>query len=252
MDRLQKIEPPQKLKEDDEALESLQERLFILQKTAYDQGIANIFLLEGWSSSGRGESLKDLTVRLDPRKFKVYSPFVHQSEDRGYPFLWNFWQYLPRFGEMLFYLNTYYGRLVFLQAMDKIKEDEYQRRLLSIRHTERILTKDKVQFHKFFLHVSAKELDRRTEKAKKEKNAWALNDYDLYQTKKYKKFQKIFNQILSDSESEFAPWTILLADDTYSAKIALIQNIIERLESSLGIDSKQKLELVVKGVDLLP
>ncbi|MGE8722536.1 hypothetical protein ACO2KH_14490 [Leptospira terpstrae] len=100
-------------------LNDLQERFFLLQRESFKQKIAHIFLIEGFSSTGKGSILQSLTIRLDPRKFKVYSPYVHQSEDRGYPFLWNFWRVIPRYGEFLFYLNTYYSRLAYLRSEKK-------------------------------------------------------------------------------------------------------------------------------------
>lgn len=152
-----------------EELGSLQERFFLLQRESGRQKIAHIFILEGFASSGKGSILQSLTIRLDPRKFKVHSPYVDQSEDRGYPFLWNFWKVLPRYGEFLFYLNTYYSRLAYLRSQKKISLAEYDHRLLSILNTERILSKDKIIVHKFFFHLSKKEQKKRLEDDQKKR-----------------------------------------------------------------------------------
>jgi polyphosphate kinase 2 (PPK2 family) len=242
---------PKKITSEDE-LATLQEQLFILQKESYEKQIGHIFLLEGWSSSGRGELLKALTVRLDPRKFKVYSPFVHKSEDRGYPFLWNFWQYLPRFGESLFYLNTYYGRLVYLFGIEDLPPEEYNHRMLSILNTERILARDKVRFHKFFLHISEKEQAKRISKSKKEKRDWELSDIDKDQSKHYNKYRKFFEKVINESNTDLSSWEIIPCDDIVTAKTYLLKTIIQRLEYELKIDSAHELGLLAKGGELLP
>ncbi|TGL62685.1 polyphosphate kinase [Leptospira ognonensis] len=252
MIRLKDIQPLPKRESSEDEIATLQEQIFILQKESYDKQIGHIFLLEGWSSSGRGELLKALTVRLDPRKFKVYSPFVHKSEDRGYPFLWNFWQYLPRFGESLFYLNTYYGRLIYLLAFEGLDPKEYSHRMLSILNTERILTRDKIRFHKFFLHISEKELSKRIEKSRKEKRDWELSDIDKDQSKHYHKYRKRFEVVLNESNTASSSWEIIPCDDVASAKIYLLKCIIERMEAELKIDSAKELSLLAKGGELLP
>ncbi len=242
---------PKKDSNEDE-LSTLQERLFILQKESFEKQIGHIFLLEGWSSSGRGELLKTLTVKLDPRKFKVYSPFVNKSEDRGYPFLWNFWQYLPRFGESLFYLNSYYGRLIYLLALEDLSADEYNHRMLSILNTERILTRDKMRFHKYFLHISEKEQTKRFQKSKKEKREWELSNMDKDQSKHYNKYRKIFERVLNESNTDSSSWEIIPCDDITTAKVYLLKSIIGRIEKDLGIDSALNLSLLAKGGELLP
>jgi|GEM_PF-1883508 len=252
MIRLKDVLPlPVKDTSDDE-LATLQEQLFILQKESYDKQIGHIFLLEGWSSSGRGELLKTLTVRLDPRKFKVYSPFVHKSEDRGYPFLWNFWQYLPRFGESLFYLNSYYGRLIYLLGIEGLGPDDYSHRMLSILNTERILTRDKMRFHKFFLHITEKEQTRRIAKSKREKRSWELSSIDKDQSKHYGKYRKLFERVMNESNTESSKWEIIPCDDISSAKIYLLKSIIFRLEQELKINSAEELSHLAKGGELLP
>ncbi len=252
MIRLKDLIPLNKTKESEKELETFQEQLFILQKESFEQQLSHIFIIEGWSSSGKGELLKMLTTRLDPRKFKVHSPFVNQSVDRGYPFLWNFWQYLPRFGESLFYLNSYYGRLIYLLSVGKLSKSEYNQRILAIINAESILKSDKVRFHKFFLHITESEQKKRLKQSKKEKREWELSELDKDQVKHYSRYCKVFERVLNDSNTEMSTWEIIPADDLSSAKIHLIKKIITRLEKELKVDSAKELSLLAKGGELLP
>ncbi|TGN13999.1 polyphosphate kinase [Leptospira ilyithenensis] len=231
----------------DEELERLQERLFLLQRRSFDKEIAHIFIIEGWSSSGKGELLKTLTVRLDPKKFKVHSPDLQTSEDNAFPFLWKFWQILPRFGESLFYLNSYYGKMIYLLAKKKIKKKEYEENLKYILHMEAMLSLEKVRFHKFFFHLNPKEQKRRFSESKKENRNWELSAYDKDQFKHYSAYRRLFKECLSDSHTEFSPWTIIEADDLDKAKTKLLLSLIESLESILETDSALELGLLKNG-----
>ncbi|XDD48205.1 polyphosphate kinase [Leptospira sp. WS39.C2] len=235
-----------------EGIETLQERFFLLQRESANQKIAHIFILEGFASTGKGSILQDLTIRLDPRKFKVYSPYVDQSEDRGFPFLWNFWKVLPRYGEFLFYLNTYYSRLAYLRSQKKISLSEYDQRLLSILNTERILSKDKIIIHKFFLHLSKKEQKKRLLEAKKKKKNWELSAYDKDQREHYKRYAEIFDSILSSSRTIDSPWLIISSDKKDNTKLLVFEAILKRLEHTLNYDSKSNLQMIQRGMELIP
>lgn len=232
-------------------LEELQERFFLLQSESYKLGLAHVFILEGWASSGKGSILQNLTVRLDPRKFKVYSPYVHRSEDRGYPFLWNFWKVVPRYGEMLFYLNTYYSRLAYLQSKGKISKLEYKQRLVSILNTERILSKDKILVHKFFIHLSKKEQKKRFKDSKLSKREWEVSPYDKDQWKNYDLYENIYKSMLVASETRESPWQIIHNDKKEEVKLLIFESIIEKLESALGINSKEILNSITNN-ELIP
>lgn len=233
-------------------LNDLQERFFLLQRESFKQKIAHIFLIEGFSSTGKGSILQSLTIRLDPRKFKVYSPYVHQSEDRGYPFLWNFWRVVPRYGEFLFYLNTYYSRLAYLRSEKKINLSEYDHRLLSILNTERILSKDKIIVHKFFLHISKKDQKKRLEDSKKKKKEWELSAFDKDQGEHYKRYFEIFDSILTASRTIDSPWQIITSDKKEDTKLLVFEAIIERLERILKYDSQNALQSINHGMELIP
>nr|WP_243401268.1 polyphosphate kinase [Leptospira harrisiae] len=233
-------------------LTDLQERFFLLQRESSKQKIAHIFLIEGFASTGKGSILQSLTIRLDPRKFKVYSPYVDQSEDRGYPFLWNFWRVVPRYGEFLFYLNTYYSRLAYLRCEKKINLAEYDHRLLSILNTERILSKDKIIVHKFFLHISKKDQKKRLEDSKKKKKEWELSRFDKDQGEHYNRYFEIFDSILSSSRTIDSPWQIISCDKKDDTKLLVFEAILERLERILQFDSRSALQSINHGMELIP
>nr|WP_244290246.1 polyphosphate kinase [Leptospira bourretii] len=233
-------------------LTDLQERFFLLQRESAKQQIAHIFLIEGFASTGKGSILQSLTIRLDPRKFKVYSPYVDQSEDRGYPFLWNFWRVVPRYGEFLFYLNTYYSRLAYLRSEKKINLAEYDHRLLSILNTERILSKDKIIVHKFFLHISKKDQKKRLEDSRKKKKEWELSRFDKDQGEHYNRYFDIFDSILSSSRTIDSPWQIISCDKKDDTKLLVFEAILERLERILEFDSRSALQSINHGMELIP
>jgi polyphosphate kinase 2 (PPK2 family) len=49
-----------------------QQRLYDLQKAAFDAQMPTVVLFEGWDAAGKGTCVQTLTSRLDPRGFTVW------------------------------------------------------------------------------------------------------------------------------------------------------------------------------------
>lgn len=230
----------------------LQERFFLLQRQAMRIGRAYLFLLEGWAQTGKGKTIQELTERLDPRKYKVHSPFLHESVDKGYPFLKSFWNSLPRYGEFSFFVNTYYGRLAFLRACEKISEQEFEDRMTSILNTERLLTKDNYSIIKFFFSISKKEFKKRLEIAEKKGKTWQSTASDLSQWKNYDRYQNIFSEFLKKTNAKNSPWIIVEENESIGQTEFILQAILDRMDKDLDYDSKRALQLVTAGMELIP
>lgn len=151
---------------------------------------------------------------------------------------------------VLFYLNTYYSRLAYLRS-EKINLAEYDHRLLSILNTERILSKDKIIVHKFFLHISKKDQKKRLEDSK-EKKEWELSRFDKDQGEHYNRYFDIFDSILSSSRTIDSPWQIISCDKKDDTKLLVFEAILERLERILEFDSRSALQSINHGMELIP
>ena len=81
----------------------LQERLYILFSEASKQKFATILILEGWAGSGKGDLLKSITTRLDPRKLRVYSLENSEEKNKTHHFLYDYWNRLPVYGENIIF-----------------------------------------------------------------------------------------------------------------------------------------------------
>jgi polyphosphate kinase 2 (PPK2 family) len=227
---------------------NLQERLYLLLKESSERKFLTIIVLEGWSGSGKGELLRFLTERLDPRKFKVYSPKNTGSEDKRHHFLRKFWMHMPEYGNTLILLNSWYSPLSFSEKSKKKTFEKYLNYFRSILFMERVLSQDHVMMFKFFLHISKKEQKARF---KTQKNISIFSPEDKHQMENYSEFKENYEIYLDKTNSHYAPWNIIPASSTSSAKNQVIRILIEELENKMGVNSLEMLDLIKKGEDIL-
>src|SRR5437879_717988 len=72
------------------AMPELQEKLRGLQYAAREAGVAIVICLEGWDTAGKGDVIKKLTEKLDPRLLRAYPGRPPTPLEQRYHFLWRY------------------------------------------------------------------------------------------------------------------------------------------------------------------
>lgn len=224
--------------------EDLQERLYILFSEASKQKLATIVILEGWAGSGKGELLKSITTRLDPRKVRVYSTEESLKKDKTHHFLYDFWERIPAYGEAAIFDSSWYSRMSYEKIEKLITKQEYRDVFKSILNFEQTLLSDKYIIFKYFLNISAKEQKRRFKKALAEGKKWNVTESDWKQFENYDKYGELFEEYLNKTNTLPSPWSVVSAKNKYYCRIFVMESLIRKLEEKLGIDSKEMLNIL--------
>ena len=86
---------------------------------------------------------------------------------------------------------------------------------------------------KLFLHISKKDQKKRFEKLLESKEtAWRVSREDLERNKNYDGYKSILENMLEQTETEYAPWTIVEATDKKYATAKIYATVIHQLENS--------------------
>jgi polyphosphate kinase 2 (PPK2 family) len=214
----------------------IQERLYLLFSEAHKQQLGTLIALEGFAGAGKGELLKAITTRLDPRKVRVHS----MEDDQVYshfPFMYQFWQKLPPFGETTIYEGSWYRKLIVDRIDKKISKKQFLKSINSILQFEEMISKEKYIIFKFFLNISPKEQKKRFKKAQDEGKNWMVSSMDAMESKNYSEIKCLYEDMLSPSNLPVSPWVIVPSKDKYFTRIHVMESIIEKLENRLSFDS---------------
>jgi len=206
-----------------------------LQRTAKSLNIPTIILLEGWSASGKGTLINELILPLDPRGFTVYSDRKPTEEDAFYPFLWRFWKRTPTRGRIAIFDRSWNRRVITDRIEEPLKGRRLSQAFEDIRSFERQLTDEGMVIVKFFLHISKQEQKRRFDNLRANSaTAWRVTKDDLRQQVRYGEYLAVMEDMLTETDTGFAPWTVVEAHDRRFATLKIFTTVIDALERGIA------------------
>ncbi len=104
-----------------------------------------------------------------------------------------------------------------------------------IRSFERQLADDGNVIVKLFLHISKQEQKRRFEKLRKNPaTAWHVIKTDLERHRQYKQYLGATEDMLAETDSDFAPWTVVEAHDRRFATLKIFNAVRAWADGSRG------------------
>jgi len=212
-----------------------QQRLYDLQRAAFDAKLPTVVLFEGWDAAGKGPCVQTLTSRLDPRGFTVWPVRAARPYEQKRPWVWRFWNKLPNYGHLAIFDRSWYGRV----TVERIEYDLSKRDLLraynDIVDFERLIALDGTVIIKFFLHISKKEQKRRFKQIEKDPlEAWHLSAEDWEHHKHYAVWLQAYEEMLERTDTSDGPWTIVEATNRGFMLDKVYRTLISRMEENLA------------------
>jgi AMP-polyphosphate phosphotransferase len=206
-------------------------KLAALQRQSKALGVPIIVAFEGWSAAGKGTLINEMILPLDPRGFSVYSARGPTEEDAFYPFLWRFWKRTPTRGRLAIFDRSWNRRVLTDRVAGVVKGERLRQAFDDIRSFERQLSDEGVVIVKCFLHISKGEQKRRFKTLRSNPaTAWRVTKEDLQQHQRYDEYLAAAEDMLTETDADYAPWTIIEAHDRRFATLKLFGTVINALE----------------------
>lgn len=243
MAMLDKYDLSLRLKRDEEArrLKEAQERLLYLRLVAggiFDRsnrlGPPLCIVFEGWDASGKGGAIKRLVAPLDPRHVRVKSFAAPTFDEKRHHFLSRFWPALPGWGGMAILDRSWYGRVLVERVEGFATEEQWRRAYSEIREFERSLCDEGMVLVKFWMHISHYEQLARFEARKTDPlKSWKLTDEDWRNRERRHDYEAAVEEMLERTDTAFAPWTVVEAEDKRYARVKVLDTVNHQLEGAL-------------------
>lgn len=230
LDLTQKIDP----KRYEADLERWQGRLHDLARRVNAAGRGVVMVFEGWDASGKGGAIRRITCALDARYYRVIPVSAPTDEEASYHYLWRFWRQIPRRGRFTIYDRSWYGRVLVERVEGLASERAWRRAYKEINDFEGQLVAHGTIVLKFWLHISTDEQLRRFQEREREPwKEYKIGPEDYRNRRKTNAYERAASEMVSRTSTEYAPWTLVEAEDKHYARVRVLREACQRIEKAL-------------------
>ncbi len=200
-----------------------------------------MIVFEGFGAAGKGTQINRLIQALDPRGFTVYSTDAETKDEKMHPFLWRFWTKTPEKGRIAVFDRSWYRKLLVDRYEKKTSKKEIPIILEEISSFEKQLTDGGTLVMKFFLDISEREQKKRFHKLMEKKaTSWRVSDKDLDRNKHFQDYLEMADEMLTKTDSDYAPWTIVEAEDDRYATVKILSTVAAAFEDRYKKEKESK------------
>jgi len=243
------IRPNGKLKRDyyESELEKLHAELVHLQEWVRTQGLKVVVLFEGRDAAGKGGVIKRITERVSPRTFRVVALGTPTEREKSQWYFQRYVSHLPAAGEIVLFDRSWYNRAGVEHVMGFCTDDQYQEFLRSCPQFERMLALSGTIVIKYWFSVSDEEQEKRFQaRIHDPTKSWKLSPMDLKSRVKWVEYSKAKDEMFKYTDTSFAPWYVVDADDKRRARLNTIRHLLSLIpyevkpSKSLKLPDRQK------------
>lgn len=221
-------------KEGKKLLDTLDAEISALQRQARNLGIPVILVFEGWGASGKGTMINRLIQPLDPRGFRVFSIHRATPEEELHPYMWRFWTKIPARGRIHIFDRSWYRKVLRDRVDHEMTADQTACGYHDINSFEQMLVMDGVLILKFFLHISKKEQKKRFEHLESSpETSWKVTKDDWKHHRQYEEYVKVYDEMLENTDTAWAPWCVVEAEDGRYAAAKILTRAAEGLKAQI-------------------
>jgi PPK2 family polyphosphate:nucleotide phosphotransferase len=217
------------------------------QELLYANDVYSVLLiLQAMDAAGKDGTIKHVMSGVNPQGCQVFSFKKPSDEELDHNFLWRYMKALPERGRIGIFNRSYYEEVLVVKVHSELQERQklppgkrgkafWQERYDDINHFERHLTRNGTIILKFFLHISKNEQKKRfLERLEDPEKHWKFSTSDLAERGFWKDYMEAFEEALSATSTEGAPWYVIPADHKWVAR-AVVADIVTSAIGSLQL-----------------
>lgn len=224
------------------ALDDAKAMLSELQDRFFAQADRSLLIvLQAIDAAGKDGTIKHVMSGLNPEGVDVYSFKAPSPAERAHDYLWRHQLVLPELGRIAVFNRSHYENVTVTRVHPEMlwpasaaltPKGLWKRRYRQINQWEKHLTDNGTTIVKLFLNVSKQEQGRRfLERIDRPEKNWKFSPADLRERGYWHDYRKAFNQMLSHTSTEHAPWHVIPADHKWFSHLSTLAVLIETLKA---------------------
>ncbi|MFU8892064.1 MAG: PPK2 family polyphosphate kinase [Luteolibacter sp.] len=212
--------------------EVLQQELQQLQKKLYAQNKHRLLIvMQAMDTGGKDGCIKHVFSRIDPQGIHVRSFKKPSEEELARDFLWRIHSRVPRNGEMVIFNRSHYEDVIAVRVKKIFADSVWKRRVRHIVEFERMLAEEGTTIIKIYLHISKDEQKARLQaRLDHPHKHWKFNPDDLEDRARWDDFMKAYEDLISDTSTEHAPWFVVPANRKWYRNLCVARIVLDKMK----------------------
>ena len=215
----------------DQRLPLLQIELLKLQAWAREAGERMVIVMEGRDASGKGGTIARFLQHMPPRSTRSVALAKPSEAEQGQWYFQRYCAQLPTRGEIVLFDRSWYNRAAVELVNGFCTKEQIKQFLKEVPAFERMLVRDGVRLFKIFLDVGHEmQLKRLWARRQDPLKQWKLSPIDFKAVHQWEAYSKAFRRMFEKSDSEEAPWTVILANDKLRTRLAALEVVLSHID----------------------
>jgi polyphosphate kinase 2 len=215
----------------EQKLKPYQAELIKLQKYLENTSQKMIILFEGRDAAGKGGTIRRVTRYMDEKHYRVVALGKPTEEQKTQWFYQKYIQHFPRGGEIVLFDRSWYNRAMVESVFDFCTKKEFGDFMNGVKGFENDLVRQGIILVKLYYSVTKDEQARRFARRKNDPlRQWKLSEIDLQAQERWDDFTITKYNMIKQTHSHHAPWTVIRSKDKQLARLESIKVILNSVD----------------------
>ena len=245
------LKKAEKKRKDEQQLKPYQAELIKLQKHIEETNQKMIILFEGRDAAGKGGTIRRVTRYMNEKHYRIVALGKPTEEQKTQWFYQKYISHFPRGGEIVLFDRSWYNRAMVESVFGFCTQKEYDDFMKGVKGFEKDLTRQGIILIKLYFSVTKDEQARRFERRKTDPlRQWKLSEIDVQAQDKWDEFTDTKYNMIKQTNSHNAPWTVIRSNDKQKARyeaLKVILNSVNYEGRDENLDYTLDPEIVISG-----
>jgi PPK2 family polyphosphate:nucleotide phosphotransferase len=200
-----------------------------------------LLILQGLDAAGKDGTIKHVMSGVNPQGVDVHSFKQPSAEELNHDFLWRYQRRLPERGRIGIFNRSHYEEVLVVRVHPELldaerlpeparKGDIWNHRYRQINDWEHHLVHNGIAVVKVLLNLSKTEqASRLLRRIDDPSRNWKFSPDDIRERQYWDQYQDAFDEMLSNTSTEWAPWYVIPADHKWFSRLGAAAALIGSL-----------------------
>jgi PPK2 family polyphosphate:nucleotide phosphotransferase len=192
---------------------------------------AVLLVLQGMDAAGKDGAIRKVFSGLNPQGCVVAAFKAPSDAELAHDYLWRVHAVMPPRGRIGAFNRSHYEDVVAARAIGAVSPEQCHLRYRHLVELERMLTDEGTLVVKVFLHLSKEEQRERLQaRLDDPQKRWKFKVGDLEVRSHWDEYQALYEEVITATSSEHAPWFVVPADHKWVRDVAVATLLLDALE----------------------